>query len=94
MAKGLSTYGVQVLRELEHQAPHDYAPTCYREDGSVIMTGDDWREQERTYFEEFVPSEVAAEIERRLKELENWEYEQTMPWLPARKRPAFEEMEE
>lgn len=90
---GLSLHGCRVLRALERQAPHEYAPTCYRADGSVIMTAEDWREQERSYFEEFVTPEVAVEIERRLAELAQWEDDQTLPWLPARDRPHFEEME-
>jgi len=87
---GLSRFGEEMLRRLQWQQPHEFAPTCYDEEGRVIDINEELRGQEQSYWEAFVEPEVALEIERRLSDLE--EYEKLECWQ-QRPRPKFEEME-
>ena len=86
---GLSTYGLKILALLVAQLPWEYAPTVYRQDGSTIPHEDDVRDLERSYFEAFVCRDTALEIEKRLRELE--EFEELQEW--GAQRPEFREMD-
>ena len=87
---GLSTYGLKILALLASQKPWEYAPSVYRQDGSIIPHEDDVRDLERSYFEAFVCRDTALEIERRLRELE--EFQEHEVW--GAKRPEFKEKDD